>query len=86
MKNELRKLSWWLPLLRWCPVGAPGKARLGRWLLRRVLHKCNVMVQTQRGENFLLPSLAESIGFHPLREILTTGFTALAAQKSVERQ
>jgi FkbM family methyltransferase len=66
VKTELRKLSWWLPLLRLCPVGTPGKSRLGHWLLRSVLHGRDVTVRTQRGESFLMPSLAEPIGFHLL--------------------
>ena len=66
MKTKLQKLSWWLPLLRLCPVGTPGKSRLGHWLLRSALHERDVMMQTQRDESFLVPSLAEPIGFHLL--------------------
>ena len=66
MKTELRKLSWWLPILRLCPVGTPGKSRLGHWLLRNTLHGRDVTVRTQRDERLLVPSLAEPIGFHLL--------------------
>ncbi len=51
-------------LLRALPVGMRGKARLARLLLKSDLTTRDLTVDGADGMSFLLPSLAESIGFH----------------------
>jgi FkbM family methyltransferase len=52
--------------LRYLPAAFPGKARLARVLLRSIRSQEDVTVESAAGERFLVPHLAEPVGFHLL--------------------
>jgi FkbM family methyltransferase len=55
-------------LLRLAPPGAPGKARLARFVLGSNLRRRDVQIPDRFGSKFLVPSLLEPIGFHLLTD------------------
>jgi FkbM family methyltransferase len=52
--------------LRRLPAETPGKARLARVLLRGIRSREDVTVKSAAGASFLVPHLAEPVGFHLL--------------------
>ena len=53
-------------ILRWLPPGTPGKSRLARRLLGSSLAANDKSVIGRGGEEFIAPSLMESVGFYLL--------------------
>src|SRR6266699_2840922 len=58
--------KWRIGALRRVPSGVPGKARLARDLLRRIRLSEDIVVESSTGARFLVPHLAEPVGFHLL--------------------
>jgi FkbM family methyltransferase len=52
--------------LRRVPAGIPGKARLARALLHELRSREDVTVESSTGARFVVPHLAEPVGFHLL--------------------
>ena len=51
-------------ILRSLPPGLRGKARIARWLMGGMLEARDVVIDVSPSIRFLVPSLAETIGFH----------------------
>src|SRR5437899_821954 len=58
--------GWVASGLRLLPQASPGKARLARLVLGRVLAAHNVEARDRYGCTYLVPSLREPMGFHLL--------------------